>query len=178
MEGGHALADVLTGVRDTTGRLPFAVPTDESHLPDFDINATEVTYDGSFGQRRLDDKGLTARFPFGFGLSYGQTSVLSASAVRDGDIATVTVTVANDSALDTRHVVQLYARRDDGLTFLVGFASIPVAAGQRATADVVARLEYAGRWDARRRTVVAPKGTVEIEVSRFWGDSDALRVSA
>jgi beta-glucosidase len=177
MEGGHALADVLTGVRDATGRLPFAVPTDESHLPDFDIDATEVTYDGSFGQRRLDDMGVTARFPFGFGLSYGRTSVLSARAVREGDIATVTVTVANDSALDTRHVVQLYARREDGLTFLVGFASIPVAAGHRATADVVARLEYAGRWDARRRAVVAPQGAVEIEVSRHWGDPDAVRVT-
>lgn len=177
MEGGHALADVLIGVRDATGRLPFAVPTDESHLPDFDIDATEVTYDGSFGQRRLDDMGVTARFPFGFGLSYGRTSVWSASAVREGDIATVTVTVANDSALDTHHVVQLYARRDDGLTFLVGFASISVAAGRRATADVVARLEYAGRWDAQRRRVVAPQGAVEIRVSRYWGDPDAVRVT-
>ena len=86
--------------------------------------------------------------------------------------------VANDSALDTRHVVQLYARRDDGLTFLVGFASIPVTAGHRATADVVARLEYAGRWDAARRAVVAPQGEVEISVSRHWGDPDAVRVTA
>jgi len=178
MEGGHALADVLTGVRDATGRLPFAVPTDESHLPDFDIDATAITYDGSFGQRRLDAMGVTARFPFGFGLSYGRTSVLSASAVRDGDIATVTVTVTNDSDRDTRHVAQLYARRDDGLTFLVGFASIPVTAGGSATADIVARLEYAGRWDAQRRTVLASQGAVEISVSSYWDDPDAVRVTA
>jgi beta-glucosidase len=177
MEGGHALADVLTGARDATGRLPFAVPTDESHLPDFDIDATEVTYDGSFGQRRLDSMGVAPRFPFGFGLSYAQTSVLSSTAVREGDIATVTVTVANDSELDTRHVVQLYARRDDGQTFLVGFASVPVAAGKRVTADVVARLEYAGRWDAERGTVVAPGGALEITVARHWGDPDAVTVS-
>lgn len=178
MEGGHAFADVLTGVRDATGRLPFAVPTDESHLPDFDIDATEITYDGSFGQRRLDHMGVSARFPFGFGLSYGQTRVLSASAVREGDTATVTVTVTNDSDFDTRHVVQLYARRDDGLTFLVGFASIPVAARGRATADVVARLEYAGRWDAGRRAVVAPSGRVDIRVAQHWADDAAVVVTA
>lgn len=176
MEGGHALADVLTGVRDATGRLPFAVPTDESHLPDFDIDATEVTYDGSFGQRRLDAMGVTARFPFGFGLSYGRTSVLSASAVRAADTATVTVTVANHSDRDTRHVVQLYSRRDDGLAFLVGFASIAVAAGGSATADVVARLEYVGRWDAQRRQVVAPQGDLAISVATRWGDPHAVRV--
>lgn len=178
MEGGHALADVLTGVRDATGRLPFAVPTDEAHLPDFDIDATEITYDGSFGQRRLDHKGVAARFPFGFGLSYVRTSVVSASAVREGDTATVTVTVANDSDLDTRHVVQLYARRDDGLTFLVGFGSIPVTAGGRVTADVVARLEYVGRWDAGRRTVVAPRGRVDIRIARHWADDAAVVVTA
>ncbi|MCB2412751.1 glycoside hydrolase family 3 C-terminal domain-containing protein [Demequina sp. TTPB684] len=177
MEGGHALADVLSGARDATGRLPFAVPTDESHLPDFDIDATAITYDGSFGQRRLDALGVAPRFPFGFGLGYVQARVLSATAARDGDLATVTVTVANDSALDTRHVVQLYARRDDGQQFLVGFASIPLEAGKRTTAEVVARLEYAGRWDAARRAVVPPEGRVDISVARHWGDPQAVTVS-
>jgi len=59
----------------------------------------------------------------------------------------------------------------------VGFASIPVTAGHRATADVVARLEYAGRWDAQRRAVVAPQGDVEIEVATRWGDPDAVRLT-
>ena len=36
MEGGHALADVLVGDHNPTGRLPFAIPKCESHLPAFD----------------------------------------------------------------------------------------------------------------------------------------------
>ncbi len=177
MEGGHALADVLTGAHDATGRLPFAVPADESQLPEFDIDATTATYEGSFGQRRFDALGGSVRYPFGFGLSYGRTRVVQATASREGDLATVTVTMANDSETDTRHVVQLYADREDGLTFLVGFASVPVPAGQSVTAHVDARLEYAGRWDARRRAVIAPGGPVEIRVSGFWGDPGAVSVT-
>jgi beta-glucosidase len=178
MEGGLALGDLLSGDRDFSGRLPFAVPTSIDHLPDFDINATAVTYDGSFGQRRLEQQGHTPRFPFGYGLGYADTSIVTASAVRDMDKAIVTVTVANHSEHDARHVVQLYASREDGLTFLVGFASVEVPAGGSATADVVARLEYAGRWDGARRAVVAPAGPVEISVASHWSDPDALIVSA
>ena len=49
MEGGHALADVLLGRVDATGRLPFSVPTDAAHLPAFDRDADAVTYDGWHG---------------------------------------------------------------------------------------------------------------------------------
>src|SRR5690606_4252925 len=42
MEGGHALADVLTGRHNPSGRLPFAIPTSEEHLPAFDREATSI----------------------------------------------------------------------------------------------------------------------------------------
>ena len=45
MQGGHGIADVLTGAVDATGRLPFTVPTDADHLPPFDRDADAVTYD-------------------------------------------------------------------------------------------------------------------------------------
>lgn len=70
MEGGHALADVVLGVERPTGRLPFAIPTSEDHLPPFDRDATAVTYGPLHGQRLLDHLGVEAAFPFGFGLTY------------------------------------------------------------------------------------------------------------
>ena len=70
MEGGHALADVLTGAHNPSGRLPFSVPTAEEHLPFFDRDATAITYDRFHGQRLLDKLGVRAAFPHGFGLSY------------------------------------------------------------------------------------------------------------
>ena len=69
-EGGHALADVLFGWVNPSGRLPFSIPTTEKHLPFFDKNATKITYDRFFGQRLLDRQHVDAAYPLGFGLSY------------------------------------------------------------------------------------------------------------
>jgi beta-glucosidase len=70
MEGGHALADIVLGHRTPTGRLPFAIPTSDDHLPPFDRNATTIEYGPLHGQKLLDHLGVEAAFPFGFGLTY------------------------------------------------------------------------------------------------------------
>jgi beta-glucosidase len=70
MEGGHALADIVLGNAAPTGRLPFAIPTSEEHLPPFDPQATSISDGPLFGQRLLDHLGVEAAYPFGFGLTY------------------------------------------------------------------------------------------------------------
>lgn len=70
MEGGNAFADVVLGRAAPTGRLPFAIPASEDHLPPFKIDATSVEYGPLHGQRLLDHLGVEAAYPFGFGLSW------------------------------------------------------------------------------------------------------------
>ena len=70
MEGGHALADVLLGRVNPSGRLPCAFPARAEDLPFFDRDATAITYDRWHGYRKLEREGVAAAFPFGFGLSY------------------------------------------------------------------------------------------------------------
>jgi beta-glucosidase len=70
MEGGHAFADILLGRARPTGRLPFAVPISEDHLPPFDPDAVRIDYGPLHGQRLLDHLGVEAAYPFGFGLTY------------------------------------------------------------------------------------------------------------
>ncbi|MEO8262488.1 MAG: glycoside hydrolase family 3 C-terminal domain-containing protein, partial [Pseudolysinimonas sp.] len=53
MEGGRALASVLTGAEEPGGRLPFGLPTDIAHLSAFDSTAKAVVYDERWGQRLL-----------------------------------------------------------------------------------------------------------------------------
>ncbi len=124
MEGGHAIADVLTGAVNPSGRLPFAVPTDEAHLPFFDPDATEIVYDRWHGQWLLDRDGHEARFPFGYGLSYTSFRVVAASACEGG----ISVTLANEGARDGASVV--FAFRPDGPTKrLAAFRKVRVGAG-------------------------------------------------
>jgi beta-glucosidase len=124
MEGGAALADVLLGRSDPGGRLPFAVPTDESHLPPFDPGAAHANYDGWHGQWRLARDGHSARHPFGFGLSYARIRL--ARATRES--AGVAVDVVNDSDRAGSTVVFAFAR-DGAVKRLVGFQKVRVAAG-------------------------------------------------
>ncbi|HEX5480445.1 MAG TPA: glycoside hydrolase family 3 C-terminal domain-containing protein [Dehalococcoidia bacterium] len=114
MEGGRALADVLLGRVNPTGRLPFAVPTDAAHLPFFDRAAHEITYDLFHGQWLLDRDAHAARYPFGFGLSYTPHAAITEATVSSADLpdrtdrmpaadAERSAQSSNDTATEVRH---------------------------------------------------------------------------
>jgi beta-glucosidase len=132
MEGGHALADMLTGRAEPTGRLPFVIPTDEAHLPPFDRTAKKVVYDGSWGQRKLDADGHMPAFPFGFGLGYTSLEHELISYSFDDEGGTAKVGVRNPGDREGTTVVQVYAADvsvDRPVAQLLGFQKVTVAAG-------------------------------------------------
>ena len=179
MEGGAALADVLLGAVDASGRLPFCIPTSAEHLPHFDRDATSVTYDRWFGQRRLEHLGVAPAYPLGFGLSYTTVTVEVLDAARDGEEGVaVRARVRNTGQRDGRHVVQVYGRAADGERFLLGFAPVAVDAGQVVEVSVQASLRPLGRWVAEGREILVPDGPYRLEVGSFWGDPDAVTLDA
>jgi beta-glucosidase len=109
MEGGHALADLLLGDVEPSGRLPFAVPTDPAHLPELDVDASAVTYDAWHGQWKLHRDDHPARYPFGFGLGYGAAEITGAAVRLDEGAIEVTATLANAGDRSQAEVVQVYA---------------------------------------------------------------------
>jgi beta-glucosidase len=135
MEGGHALAGVLTGTVPPSGRLPFAIPVDDADLVPFDPDATAVTYDLLHGQWHLDRTGRAPAFPFGFGCS---TTTLELDAPRvTADASTVGVHLRNRGARDGIAVVQVYgsyatSAYERPASRLVGFARAEIAAGAGA----------------------------------------------
>ncbi len=184
MEGGHALADVLTGAQNPSGRLPYSIPTSEEHLPSFDKNARTVTYDRWHGQRLLDRLGVPAAFPHGFGLSYTTFSIVGASVERteDGGLA-VRAQVHNAGDRDGRHVVQVYGRRTDGRrageSLLVGFRSVPVAARETVDVTVPVHLSALGAWVPEAAALDAPEATaVVLEVGAHAHDAEAHHLTA
>lgn len=104
-EGGHAVADVLFGDANPSGRLTISIPKHVGQLP--------VYYNGkrSRGKRYLEDD-AQPRYPFGFGLSYTEFSydnlAVSPEIVGKDGAAKVTVEVTNTGARAGAEVVQLY----------------------------------------------------------------------
>ncbi|KQR23834.1 hypothetical protein ASF79_00805 [Agreia sp. Leaf335] len=174
-EGGTALADVLLGHHDATGRLPYSIPRDESHLPFLDIDATEITYDRWHGQRLLDRDGNAAAFPLGFGLSYTTFSIdtVGVSPVVDEHFD-ATVTVSNTGNRPGRHVVQLYAvidANDFPRRVLVGFTPVWLEVGETKTITVSGSTRPTNRWTDDGFVPASP--SVIIEAAAFSGDEAA-----
>ena len=176
MEGGRALADVLLGEVDASGRLPYAVPTSEEHLPYFDREATAITYDRLHGQRLLDKLGVEAAYPLGFGLSYTSFAVDGLAAERTGpETATAHVRVTNTGSRDGRHVVQVYGTHPgDSERSLLGFAPVALASGTSTEVDVALSLRPLHRWDAGSKVLLLPEDTVvALAAGAYCGDSDS-----
>ncbi len=181
MEGGHALADVLIGHHNPSGRLPFSIPTSQEHLPFFDRDATTITYDRFHGQRLLDKLGVAAAFPHGFGLSYTTFSIDSATVIDTNAEIWLRVAVRNTGKSDGRHVVQVYGRRSTGTyageLLLTGFAIAEVASGETQTVDVAVSLLALAEWDAVVGARALPRASdVSLEVGAYAHDPDAVRV--
>lgn len=180
-EGGHALADVLFGKVDATGRMPFSIPKREEHLPFFDIDATKITYDRWFGQRLLDRLQAPAEFPLGFGLSY------TTFEINDLDLVTSTIAcsldrfivktkVKNTGSRTGRQVVQVYGTPnvpDFPSRVLLGFQSVALEAGQFSTIFVTCSIRPLQRRIGNKFVIV--DGEIGLEVGAFAGDPTCLK---
>ncbi|WP_314507451.1 glycoside hydrolase family 3 C-terminal domain-containing protein [uncultured Microbacterium sp.] len=175
VEGGLALADVLTGRVDASGRLPYSIPTTEEHLPYFDRDATSIVYDRWYGQRLLDRDGHAAAYPLGYGLSYTTFSIEDIRIASHGDESlTASVRVGNTGTRAGRHVVQLYGSTnasDFPARVLLGFTLVQLEPGESAVVEVPASLRPLQRWSEGRFTWSAPEAV--IEAAAYSGDPDA-----
>ena len=133
-EGGYALADLLFGDANFSGRLPVTFPEDGDLLPAFD--------DYSMNGRTYKYMEDNIYFPFGFGLSYGHVSYGNLTVnVNKKSGASVTFTLTNDSSCDVVETPQVYisapgAGTTAPLQQLAAFRRVKVKAGGSATVTI------------------------------------------
>jgi beta-glucosidase len=181
MEGGHALADILTGARNPSGRLPFSMPKSADHLPFYDREATRITYDRFHGQRLLDRLGVQPAFPHGYGLAYTRFEIRHARvSVITHTGAILEAQVVNTGSRSGRHVVQVYGRRadtaDDGFT-LLGFAGVDVPPEGSASVEIQVSFLPLARWSAsQERRIMPASDSVELEIGAYARDPAAVRL--
>ena len=112
MMGGRAIAEILKGVVNPSGRLSMSFPVRSEDMPDFDPDANTVTYDLWHDYRWLDRKGIEPAYSFGHGLGYSNIKYLDFNAtVRDDEIH-LQVKIINKGQYDATEVVQIYLDGD------------------------------------------------------------------
>ncbi|MEU5340744.1 glycoside hydrolase family 3 C-terminal domain-containing protein [Streptomyces sp. NPDC020766] len=155
--GGSALADVLFGIVNPSGRLTETVPDRLEDVPSFTNFPGErmhVRYGEGIhvGYRWYDARSIDVTFPFGHGLSYTTFAYESLALEAEGDTVNVRVTVRNTGERAGREIVQLYASRDDSTVvraprWLVGFGAVDLAPGQSGEVEVTVPRREFEYWD-------------------------------
>src|SRR4051812_10395001 len=111
-EGGNAIADVLVGRSNPSGRLPVSMPRSAGQVPvhhGHRAGGGRSQFHGDY-----TDSPTTPLFPFGHGLSYTtfEYGALALDSATTADAVTVTIDVTNTGERDGDEVVQLYVRDD------------------------------------------------------------------
>ncbi len=177
--GGEAIARVLTGEVNPSGRLPVTFPASLDQTPrpkldgdpkldddahphsDYDIEGATVGY------KWFDKKGLKPLFPFGYGLSYSTFATSALSATADGKGAKVSVTVKNTGKASGSTVTQVYVApaTDAGWEApkrLGAFAKTALNAGESKTLSLSVDPRLLATYDSASKTWTVKGGDYKV----------------
>ena len=195
-ETGNALADVLTGKVNPSGRLPFSVPfkyedgpiKTEAQYPgikaeDDEFWQTHYSEGVYVGYRWYATQEIPVQFPFGHGLSYTAFEYSNAKAAKPSMTSAgtlkVSVEVANTGSVDGAEVVQLYiadpeASVDRPAKELKGFEKVFLKAGEKKTVTFEIAAEDLSYFDAEKHEWVAEPGEFQALLGSSSEDIKAM----
>ena len=159
-QGGNAIADIIFGDVNPSGKLPITIPESLSHLPDYNnYSMDNRTY------RFTKHKPM---YPFGYGLSYSNFVYSDISIKKDkiknGDSIDLNFTIHNDSEIPGEEVVQIYikdlkASYRTPNSSLIYFKRLFLDSGERKTINFI--------LDKNMMSTFNEKGNKEIESGIF-----------
>ncbi|MHA2395313.1 MAG: glycoside hydrolase family 3 C-terminal domain-containing protein [Candidatus Thorarchaeota archaeon] len=181
MEAGNAIANVLFGKVNPSGKLPLTFPKqledspahstgDRKHYPGDEEK--RVYYDeGIFvGYRWFDEKDIAPLFPFGFGLGYTTFALADAHLIsQTGDTLTVNVDVENTGEKTGAEVVQVYSHDIQSSVErppkeLVGFQKVVLAPSERKTIPVLIKSSDLMFYDVDSHDWKLETGEFELQI--------------
>jgi beta-glucosidase len=167
-ETGHAIADVLFGAVNPSGKLPVSFPRSIGQIPLYynhkNTGRPRLDEKEKYTSRYLDSPN-TPLYPFGYGLSYTTFALsnltLSRPAVGLSDSLEVTVTLANTGRVDGEEVVQLYTRQVTAsvtrpVEELRAFRRVQLKAGERTELRFVLHPDQLSFYNLKMVRVTEP----------------------
>jgi beta-glucosidase len=185
-QGGTAIARLLFGDVNPSGKLPFTVPKDPSQLPPFDNTAKTVAYGYYHGYTLAEKKGWEPRYPFGYGLSYTTFAyanlALDAREARAGGTVRASVDVTNTGARAGAAVVQLYvgfpgSKVDRPVKLLRGFDKVDLSPGETRRVTLGVKVDHLAYYDATARRWTVERMEYPVYVGPSSRSGDLLRAS-
>ncbi len=174
VETGNAVADVLFGDYNPSGKLPVTFPRSIGQIPLYynsKSTGRPLSEKDKYTSRYLDSPN-SPLFPFGYGLSYTIFSYrnvkISSSSIKENESLTVSVQVENTGKRAGEEVVQLYLR-DDFATVtrpvkeLKGFKKISLNPGERRTVEFIITPDAMSFYNLAMKKIVEP-GTFTVYV--------------
>jgi beta-glucosidase len=170
-QNGNAIAPVLFGTANPTGKLPVTFPRSASDLPQVSANAAVPYSEGlAIGYRALDARGIAPLFPFGHGLSYttfAYSALVVRAAAAPGSID-VEFTLSNRGARAGTEVAQLYlgfpGATGEPPRLLRGFERVALASGQSSQVTITLGPRQISCWNPTAHARYVPSGTYTIAV--------------
>jgi beta-glucosidase len=165
-EGGHALASVLFGDADPSGKLPVSLPKRFEDSPAYGHYPGEnlrVDYaEGIYvGYRYFDTKNVEPQFPFGFGLSF---TTFEYSGLQVVHTKTSEGTAHWESDLISLYVHDGHSKIDRPVHELKGFQRVELKAGETKKVQFTLDRAALSYWSPDKKDWVAEPGKFEIEV--------------
>ncbi len=173
MEGGNAIAAVLYGEVNPSGKLPLTIPHAHDTLYEFGTMQPSVEYAYYHGYRYFDHQDLSPRFSFGFGLSYTEFTyanlVLSEPSITTQGTLQVRFDLTNTGRIAGKEVAQLYAgfpgaAVERSVRELKAFAKVHLEPGESQTVVFDLPAEELAYYDVEQSRWSVEPGLYTVEV--------------
>lgn len=145
-EGGSALAEIIAGKVNPSGKLPFVIPKEESDLPQVNWEASEQYYAYYHGYAKMDKEGVSPLLPYGFGLSYTDFVISNHKFGVSQKEIWASCSIQNIGDMKGTEVVQLYvgfqnSALDRPVRLLRGFQRIILEPGEAGLVKITCPIE-------------------------------------
>jgi beta-glucosidase len=192
--GANALASILFGDVNPSGRLPVSFPLAESQLPHPIITGqnpvgatirtvgTPTAYDviynegSKVGYRWFEDQKTTPQFPFGFGLSY-TTFAYDGLKVSGGNTIEVSLDVHNTGTRQGKTVAQVYVKPPIGPSRLIGWSKVDLAPGETKHVTLTADPRLLAMFDSDANLWRIAAGDYTVRLGGSVSDVSATAVA-
>jgi len=178
-EGGNALADVLLGNVNPSGKLPWTMPKNIEDSPAHATNSfpgdSTVTYvEGILvGYRWFDTKNIEPLYPFGYGLSYTNFDFSDLKTDKElytaKDIVEVSFTIRNTGKVDGKEVAQLYISNQNSnveraAQELKGFKKVAVKRGTSEMVTIALPVKELAYYNELKKEWIVEPGTYNLKM--------------